>query len=144
MEKSNRLFFIILIILAVSFIFAPDMLAHELLIDEVGKDYGIAKFDAGAKAMEVDVNLYNENEEVILTTKTDLEGLFEFDEDMNPAKIVVIDEYGHRAVWDKKDQTDKHESSRWLRALLGLSLLLIIGLGSKFKRRFNLFIEIIH
>lgn len=132
MSKSNKLLLIILTILVVGFVLSPDMLAHELLIDEVGEDYGVAKFDTGAKAMEVDVNLYNQDEELILITKTDLEGVFEFDKALNPAKIVVTDKYGHRAVWDKQDQTDKNETSLWLRALLGLSILLVIGLGSKF------------
>ncbi|WP_248618929.1 hypothetical protein [Natroniella sulfidigena] len=130
--KSKKLLLIICFSLMFSFIIIEDALAHRMLIEEVGEDYVVVGFDDGTKAMEVDVVLYDQDEEVLLEGKTDLEGGFEFDPELQPYKIVSSDTYGHRAEWTSDEPITEERFPRWARALLGIGILLFIGVSANF------------
>ncbi|SDM11712.1 hypothetical protein [Halarsenatibacter silvermanii] len=114
--------------------------AHRMMIEEISEGKIEVGFDDGTVAENVEVELYDGEENLVDEGVTDEEGIYEFDTAMEVERIVASDDMGHRAVLTpESDQENKNFLQvlpLWLRTSTGVGILLLIaGAGKFYKAR---------
>ena len=114
-------------------------LAHRMLIEVIDEgviDEGAIKvrYDDGTMAGKASVTFYNEDGQVLEEGITNEGGIYYYDLNMKPNRIVADDGMGHRARW-VAGQTDAWDYfPRWQRALLGVAIFLFIAAISYYRK----------
>lgn len=136
--KTVTFLMTILIILTL-FMMSGEISAHRMIIEEVSEGKIEVGFDDGSKADNVEVKLYDEEENIIEEGLTDEKGIYEYDGNLEVERIVARDDMGHRAALNIGDDQENENLIQaqplWFRTILGVGLVLMISvLGKLFLR----------
>ena len=134
-NKFIYMIFAVLTLFVLLNYFSEIGLAHKLLIENVDNGEVIVSFDDGTRAAQTEINFLLD-EEIILEGRTDREGIFEIDQNLQWDKIVVQDNFGHQAVYIREEQNN-FTLPRWAGALIGITILLSIGGFSYYLQKKN-------
>lgn len=124
-NKIKRHFLLLLVTL---FLVQPDsVFAHRMLVEMV--DVGViqVRYDDGTRSGIAIVNAYDGHGESIFEETVNEDGIVYYDTSITVHQIVADDGMGHRATWTlDRDDVQPH-TPVWMRALLGVSLLLFVA-----------------
>ncbi len=143
MKKSRGLLlaaiFITAITAAVLVLMPSEVSAHRMLIEEISEGSVEVGFDDGTLAENVDIRLYDAEENVIDEGITDQEGIYEYDSDLDVERVVAEDDMGHRAVLLQGESGEEEgfiqSQPVWLRTAAGVGVLLLTAVMSKYFKK---------
>ncbi len=104
--------------------FPSIVLAHRMLITPVEGDAVYVGYDDGSPSVGAGVALYDAKGDEIVSGTTDEQGLFHFDADHSPVRVVSNDGMGHRAEWESNSGGTAEQLPRWVGGLLGVGVFL--------------------
>lgn len=137
MESKSKPYIIIALSSALTALLAAPAFAHRILLEMRGDDAVAVRYDDGTPARQTSVRLYDDDGNVIASGATDAQGVFNFDPSLNPYRAVADDGMGHRAEWMEGRIEAIDAIPLWLRAALGLGILLFIGAVFYFRGLFK-------
>ena len=143
MNKSRSLLlaaiFITAITAALLLLMPSEISAHRMLIEEISEGSVEVGFDDGTVADNVEVRLYDAEENVIEEGTTDQEGIYEYDSDLDVERVVAEDDMGHRADLIPGESGGEEGFIQslpvWLRTTAGVGVLLLTAVMSKYFRK---------
>ena len=109
-------------------LFTSPVFAHRMLIEVETEGLLQVKYDDNTPAGLARVELYDMDNHLIAEGETDENGYFEYSTSLTPHEIVANDGLGHRARWQEGQMDFWYGSPTWMRALLGVSFFLVIGI----------------
>ncbi len=127
----------LIILMAVVFLLFPaEASAHRMIIEEISEGKVEVGFDDGSVADNVEVVLYDDQENAIEEGTTDNEGIYEYDTGLDVERIIASDDMGHKAELTpgegQEDQSFIQAQPAWLRASTGAGALLLAAAAGKF------------
>ncbi|MCK8823636.1 hypothetical protein [Fuchsiella alkaliacetigena] len=126
--SKNKLLRISVLCLVLLLAVTVGVQAHRMIVEEPEDGQVKARFDDGSVAVGADVSLYDIQDELILEGETNEDGIFEFEAELEPHRVVAQDDAGHRAVWESGAEPSALDAlPMWVRAALGIGILIILG-----------------
>ncbi len=122
-----KIFAVTLIILLTLFILQGTAFAHLMLVEQVEEGVLLVRYDDGTVSARSAVTLYDEEGTVLSEGSVNSQGLYHYDPQKPVYRAVADDGMGHRAHWIRGETNTWLEIPRWMRALLGISILLFIA-----------------
>lgn len=102
--------------------------AHRLVVEHDQQKGEIhVRYDDGSRSSTAVIIAYAPNGHVVLEGSVNGEGLLVYDREISIDRIIAEDGMGHRAGWVTGEQDEWLLIPVWLRALLGISILLLIA-----------------
>lgn len=139
MNKINKILLLVLCIgLVSSALFYPNsntVFAHRMIVETVEDGLIHVRYDDGTDAPLAVVSIYDEDGKQLVEGEVDENGSFYYDEKIDVHRIVADDGMGHRASSVSEEESIVEKIPLFIRALLGVSVLLFIA--STFYSRSN-------
>ncbi len=125
MKKSFK--HIVLLLVVLLLIQPETTFAHRMLVEVIEEGVIQVRYDDGTRSGVATVLAYDEHVQVIFEEKVNDDGIVYYDSSINITQIVADDGMGHRATWTTDEVATPPLIPLWLRALLGISILLFIA-----------------
>ncbi|WP_090443625.1 hypothetical protein [Natronincola peptidivorans] len=125
--KDKRRWIIIMMVLIFVLSSSTTVFAHRMLIEVIGEEAVQVKYDNGTFAGMVEVRIYNEENQLVFEGKTDKDGYLRVPENLNISIVIAEDGLGHQARWRQGQMDFWYGAPLWMRAALGVAILLIVA-----------------
>ncbi len=109
-------------------------LAHRMLVEVIDEGAIKVRYDDGTMAGRARVTFYDEDGQILEEGITNEGGIYYYDLNVNPNRVVADDGMGHRARW-VEGQTDAWDYfPRWQRAFFGVAIFMFIAAISYYRK----------
>ena len=126
MERKKVLSMAMIVLLTL-LLMQGKVFAHLMLVEKVEEGVLLVRYDDGTISARSTVTLYDEEGNIVSEGSVDNQGLYHYDSQKPVYRAVADDGLGHRAHWVKGETKTWLEIPRWMRALLGVAVLLFIA-----------------
>ncbi|MFD2043529.1 hypothetical protein ACFSTA_03980 [Ornithinibacillus salinisoli] len=132
-NKINFLMISLISIVCITFSSPYTVFAHKMIVEQVEDGRIYVRYDNGTPAPLAYVTIYDKNGKIQLEEGVDENGYLNYEKGLDVHRIIADDGMGHRAASNLNENTTVSTIPIFIRALLGVSILLFIGASYFFR-----------